>query len=208
MKILIAIPSDEHPDHEFVQSLLALRPVGQVEIKMQAGSLVYLSREMLSAYAVNNGFDYVLWLDDDMVFQPDLLEKLIADDVDVAAGLFVGRRYPYEPAIWKSIVCGDEGRYDEKYYDYPEDSLFEIDACGMAAVLVKTNVIQTVIDQYHRTFEPISGYGEDISFCIRAKNAGFKVWCDSRVKVGHVGRYIFTDETYKAVRHMRGLDKE
>lgn len=207
-KILIAIPSDEHPDHEFVQSLLALRPVGQIEIKFQAGSLVYLSREILAAYAINNNFDYVLWLDDDMVFKPDLLEKLIEDDVDVAAGLFVQRRYPYEPAIWKDIVCGDEGRYDEKYLDYPENELFEIDACGMAAVLVKGEVLKTVSETYHRTYEPISGYGEDISFCIRAKNSGYKLWCDSRVKVGHVGRYIFTDDTYKAVRAMRGLDKK
>ena len=206
MKILIAIPSDEHPDHEFVQSLLALRPVGQVEIKQQAGSLVYLSREMLAVYAIDHGFDYVLWLDDDMIFQPDLLEKLIEDDVDMAAGLFVQRRYPYEPAIWKSIVCGDaEDRSNERYLDYPENELFEIDACGMAAVLVKTEVIKKVYETYYRTFEPISGYGEDISFCIRAKNCGFKLWCDSRIKVGHVGRYIFTDETFKAVRKMRGM---
>ena len=204
-KILIAIPSDEHPDHEFVQSLLSLRPVGQVEIKQQAGSLVYLSREMLAVYAIDHGFDYVLWLDDDMVFGPDLLEKLIEDDVDMAAGLFVQRRYPYEPAIWKKIVCGDEGRENERYEDYPENELFEIDACGMAAVLVKTEVIRKVYETYYRTFEPISGYGEDISFCIRAKNCGFKLWCDSRIKVGHVGRYIFTDETYKAVRKMRNL---
>ena len=203
-KILIAIPSGDDLAAEFVQSLLALRPVDHVEIKIQTGSLVYLSREILSAYAINNGFDYVLWLDTDMVFKPDLLEKLIEDDVDMAAGLFFQRRPPCEPAIWKTIECGEgENRFDAKYLDYPEEQLFEIDACGMAAVLVKGEVLRAVHERYHRTFEPISGYGEDISFCIRAKNCGFKIWCDSRVKVGHRGHTIVDEKAFQAFRAFR-----
>lgn len=203
-KILIAIPSGDDLAAEFVQSLLALRPVDHVEIKIQTGSLVYLSREILSAYAINHGFDYVLWLDTDMVFKSDLLEKLIEDDVDMAAGLFFQRRPPCEPAIWKTIEYGEgENRFDDKYLDYPEEQLFEIDACGMAAVLVKGEVIRAVHERYHRTFEPISGYGEDISFCIRAKNCGFKIWCDSRVKVGHRGHTIVDEKAFQAFRAFR-----
>lgn len=203
-KILIAIPSGDDLAAEFVQSLLALKPVDHVEIKIQTGSLVYLSREILAAYAINNSFDYVLWLDTDMVFKPDLLERLIEDDVDMAAGLFFQRRPPCEPAIWKSIVYGEgENRYDEKFLDYPEGEMFEIDACGMAAVLVKGEVLRTVHERYLRTFEPISGYGEDISFCLRAKNCGFKIWCDSRIKVGHRGHTIVNEDAYKAFRAFR-----
>lgn len=203
-KILIAIPSGDDLAVEFVQSLLALRPVDQVEIKIQSGSLVYLAREMLAVYAVNNGFDYVLWLDSDMTFAPDLLERLIEDDVDMAAGLFFQRRPPCYPAMWKSIVVGEGSEcFDERYFDYPENELFEIAGCGMAAVLVKCDVIKAVFDRYQRTFEPISGYGEDLSFCIRVKNCGYKIWCDSRIKVGHRGYTFVTEETYKALRAFR-----
>lgn len=203
-KILIAIPSGDDLAAEFVQSLLALKPVDYVEIKIQTGSLVYLSRELLAAYAINKGFDYVLWLDTDMVFKPDLLEKLIEDDVDMAAGLFFQRRPPCEPALWKRIECGEGvDRFDERYLDYPVDQLFEIDACGMAAVLVKGEVLRKVHETYHRTFEPISGYGEDISFCIRAKNCGYKLWCDSRVKVGHRGHTIVDEKAFQAFRAFR-----
>lgn len=203
-KILIAIPSGDDLAVEFVQSLLALRPVDNVEIKIQSGSLVYLSREMLATYAVNNGFDYVLWLDSDMTFAPDLLEKMIADDVDMVAGLFFQRRPPCHPAMWKSIVMGEgSDRSDERYLNYPENEMFEIDACGMAAVLVKCDVIRAVYDKYFRTFEPISGYGEDISFCLRVRNCGYKIWCDSRIKVGHRGHTFITEDTYKALRAFR-----
>ena len=27
--------------------------------------------------------------------------------------------------------------------------------------------------------------GEDVSFCLDAKEAGFEIWCDPRVRVGH-----------------------
>jgi hypothetical protein len=27
--------------------------------------------------------------------------------------------------------------------------------------------------------------GEDVSFCLDAKAAGFEVWCDPRIRVGH-----------------------
>lgn len=202
-RILIAIPSGDDMAVEFVQSLLALRPVDEVEIKIHAGSLVYIAREFLAAYATEQAFDYVLWLDTDMVFNPDLLEKLIEDDVDMVAGLFFQRRPPCYPAIWSKIIVGEIGeREDHRYLDYPKNELFEIDACGMAAVLVKGKVIKKIWETYGRTFEPISGYGEDISFCIRARNCGFKIWCDSRIPVGHRGHIIVDDATYNAFRRL------
>ena len=27
--------------------------------------------------------------------------------------------------------------------------------------------------------------GEDVSFCLDAKEAGFDIWCDPRIRVGH-----------------------
>lgn len=207
-KILIAIPSGDDLAVQFVQSLLALRPVDQVEVKIHEGSLVYLARELLSVYAIDHQYDYVLWLDSDMVFMPDLLEKLMEDDKDIVAGMFFQRRPPCWPAIWKELTVGEAGeRSDTRYLDYPENELFEVEACGMAAVLMKTEVLQNVYDTYHRMFEPISGYGEDLSFCIRAKNCGYKIWCDSRIEVGHRGHTIVDSTTFKAMAMAKVREK-
>jgi hypothetical protein len=27
--------------------------------------------------------------------------------------------------------------------------------------------------------------GEDVSFCLDAKEAGFEIWCDPKIRVGH-----------------------
>ena len=37
---------------------------------------------------------------------------------------------------------------------------------------------------------------EDLSFCYRARNIGTKIYCDSRIKFGHIGNYEYTEEDY------------
>ena len=40
---------------------------------------------------------------------------------------------------------------------------------------------------------------EDIGFCINAGEKGYDIWCDSRVKLGHISkdRPIISEETYE-----------
>ena len=42
-----------------------------------------------------------------------------------------------------------------------------------------------------------SGGPEDLSFCMRARDVGSEIYCDSRIKVGHIGQYTFSEEGYK-----------
>lgn len=204
-KILIAIPSGNTLDVDFVKSLLALQPVGSVDIKIEEGSLVYVAREKLAMYAIEEEFDYVLWLDSDMTFKPDLLKRLMMNDKPVCAGLYFTRRPPYQPAYWHKIRMGTvEERETVRMVDVPKDELVEIDACGFAAVLTKVDVLSDVYNRYSTMFSPFVGYGEDISFCIRAKNCGYSIWMDSKIPVGHKGMTIITQESYEAFRRKGG----
>ena len=38
------------------------------------------------------------------------------------------------------------------------------------------------------------GFGEDLAFCLRVKDLGKKVYCDSRIKVGHIGYKTFGED--------------
>jgi predicted O-methyltransferase YrrM len=38
--------------------------------------------------------------------------------------------------------------------------------------------------------------GEDLAFCIRAKKAGFKIWCDPTIPLNHIGEQEFNSKTY------------
>lgn len=208
MKTLIAIPCMDMMHTEFVQALVGMKKVGEVQFGFVSSSLIYDARDELATKAVEKGFDRVLWLDSDMSFQPDLMERLSADldeGRDMVSGLYFSRKGPLRPVIFRE--CGilklPEDRLapvHEYYMDYPLDSLFEIKACGFGAVMMTTELLKRVKDKLGMPFSPAAGFGEDLSFCLRVENVGGKIWCDSRVKCGHAATRMVTEELYLQIR--------
>jgi GT2 family glycosyltransferase len=49
---------------------------------------------------------------------------------------------------------------------------------------------------YGVPFFPIAGLGEDLAFCWRAKKLDYKLYCDSRLKIGHIMR-LSVDENFR-----------
>jgi GT2 family glycosyltransferase len=185
-------------DVDFAQSLVQLQGMGDMKVAFLPGSLVYVARDKLAEQALALETDYILWLDSDMVFGPELLHDLMRADRDFVTGLYFRRRPPFTPVLYSKIRYGmtPEEFVHEEYEDYPKDSVFEIDACGFGAVLMKTSIIRDVQREFGYLFAPMKGFGEDISFCIRAKQCGYKLFCDSSVKLGHVTRSVANEETY------------
>ena len=73
MKVFIAVPSLDTVPALFCQSLALLQRAGDTMIGFEVGSLVYNARNNLARQAIKAEADWVLWLDSDMVFGPDLL---------------------------------------------------------------------------------------------------------------------------------------
>ena len=202
MKTMIAIPCMDTVQTEFVRSLVSMRYVGEVQFIFTECSLVYHARTNLCRMAMEAGADYVLWLDSDVVFQPDMMERLMEDiqGKDMVTAVYHARRAPFRPVIWKTIKTGllPADAIVEQYDDYPTDGLFEIDGCGFGAVLMKIGVIRDVAETFHQTFSPVPGLGEDLSFCVRARSCGYKIWCDPSLQIGHKGSMIINQDTFRA----------
>lgn len=206
MKILIAIPCMDMINTSFARSLLSLRMEGEVQITFSQGSLIYDSRNQLANIALAGGFDRILWLDSDMVFRGDLLEHLSADldeGRDFVAALYFGRKPPIRPALYGRLgmyprpVDGATVPVADPIADWPEEELFEVEGAGFGAVLMTAQLLRDVRDRYGLPFSPILGFGEDFSFCIRARELGAKLWCDPRLLVEHEGFHRFGLEEYK-----------
>ena len=205
MKTVIAIPCMDTVQTEFVRSLVSMRYVGEVQFIFTECSLIYHARTSLCKMAMEAEADYVLWLDSDVIFPPDLMERLMEDiqGRDMVTAIYHNRRPPFRPVIWKTITTGllPSSTVVEQYDDYPADNgLFEIAACGFGAVLMKIGVIRDVADMFHQTFSPLPGLGEDLSFCVRARNCGFKIWADPDLQIGHKGSMIINQDTFRAFR--------
>lgn len=211
MKTLIAIPAGDKVHTLFTQSLVSLVLNTSAFMKnlvplydFAIGSLVYDARNQLVGDALGNKADRILWLDSDMVFEPDLLARLSQDmdetGADVVCGLFFGRRPPIQPAIYSVLKTEQKGDmlyiHEEKYENYPKDSLFEIAACGMAATLVSVDICRKIVERYGMPFSPLPGLGEDLSFCYRARELGASLMCDSSVKVNHLGLVEFGEADF------------
>ena len=186
MKLLIAVPTMYDVQIEFVKSLMALtrrldREGVDFDVKFRVGTLVYMARDNFVLDALNGKYTHVLWLDSDMVFDDDIVEKLTEPKRPFVTGLAHTRRYPYESCIFTSLDP------DVRPDDIPDEP-FEVEACGFACVFIDTRIMTHVMFKHFCCFSPNGSEGEDIAFCKRAKALGYHIWCQPSVKLGHVGQ--------------------
>lgn len=209
MKTLIAVPCMDSVPSQFAQSLAMLRKVGECAIAFQVGSLIYTSRNELAKRSVESNADYIFWLDSDMVFQPDTLERMFEtlekNDLDILSGLYFRRVHPYSPVLFDRLDIDETGCHWSNFDELP-DTLFEVGGCGFGCVLMKTEVFLNVMAKFNNMFSPIANVGEDLSFCWRARQCGYKVYCDPSIDLGHIGHTQVTRQFYE-VYHQQSKDK-
>ena len=202
MKVFVAIPSLDTVPALFCQSLALLQRAGDTIVGFQVGSLVYNARNELARQAIKSEADWVLWLDSDMVFEPDLLKKMLKvceeNDIDFLTGLCFRRKPPYTPTLFDRLDKMEHGASYTTIMSVPEGR-FKVGGCGFAGVLMSTDVLLSVAARFGgRMFDPLEGFGEDVSFCWRARQCGYEIWCDSEIELGHVGSMIVTREFFEA----------
>lgn len=214
MRTLIAIPCMDMVHTNFLKSILGMRKVGEVQFQISCSSLIYDARNGLVKRAIEGGFDRILWLDSDMDFDPDLMERLSADldeGREYVTALFFKRKAPIKPCIYSELayIRNENGTLTPIAVcmeDYPQDQVFEIAASGFAATMMTVGLAKRVQEKFGQPFSPQLGFGEDLSFCGRAKQVGAQMWCDSRIKVGHVGYGVISESTYLSTRSDENAD--
>lgn len=206
MKLMIAIPSLDYMHVETVKCLTALiRKLQQDgiehDVRICAGTLVYFARNNLATAAVEDGFTHVLWLDADMVFTENVVDDLMFCGKDFVCGVFQSRRKPFHSCMFKSILP------PVRWTEYPEEP-FRLAGCGFGLVLMKTDVLKKVKAYFGTCFQPTPEAGEDLAFCKRATDIGIEIWCDPKVRVGHIAHIpIFPEDYGRAVTEISNRDE-
>lgn len=210
MKILIAVPCMDQVPAPFCQSLAMLKKVGDCMLSMQMGSLIYTSRNDLAMKAVQAEADYVLWLDSDMTFEPDMLLRMMdtlqKNDLDILTGLYFRRVPPYSPVLFEKLNLIKDAFFEWSEFKELPSELFEVAGCGFGCVLMKTDPFLDVQAKFGNMFAPIGNTGEDLAFCWRARQCGFKIMCDPSIICGHVG-YVISDEKYYEAFHKQATNE-
>lgn len=205
-KTLVAVPCMDQVPAQFAHSLATLTKVGETVVAFQISSLVYTARNDLAKKAVACGADFVLWIDSDMVFSPDLLQRLMEHmknpEIDMVSGLYFRRVAPYSPVLYDRLEITEE-RCEHTEFEKVPDEPFEVGGCGFGGVLMRTSLIYDVALKFGDMFAPIKGVGEDLSFCWRARQLGHKVICDPSIVLGHVGHTVITREFSEKYRGIK-----
>lgn len=210
MNILIAVPSMDSVPAVFAQSLAMLEKVGNCAIAFKVGSLVYTSRNELAQQAIKMGADYIFWLDSDMAFEADTLKQMLKtmeeNKLDMLSGVYYRRNPPYTPVLFNRLETSDEEKVDFSEFEKIPEGIFEVGGCGFGCVLMKTDILVSVLGRFRTFFNPMKGAGEDLAFCIRARECGYKIYADSSISLGHCSHSIVTKQFFEA--YSLGLSKE
>lgn len=204
-KILIAIPCMDMVSARFAQSLATLKKVDKCVVSFLSGSLVYDSRNKLAGYAIEGEFDYILWLDSDMVFPPDTLERMLKilderKDIDILSGIYFRRGHPFTPVAFDKLEINDRGECEFEDMTKVPEGLSEIAGCGFGCVLMRTDCLFDIAGKYGNVwFTPMGNTGEDVAFCIRARNEGYKIFCEPDIVLGHMAYAPVTRDLFEAM---------
>lgn len=159
---------------------------------------VHVARDEMAKTALVSNCDYLFMIDDDMISESDLFERLYESKKDIIAPLAFTRNFPHKPVIyacregWDSVAqC--HGFTNYAVMNYPKEKLFECDAVGFGAVLINVDCFRKMPQPW---FMNPNKTGEDINFCYEAGKYGFRTWMDTRVKLGHVSHPLIITENY------------
>ena len=155
-----------------------------------------------------NNFKYLLFIDDDVFLPDDAITRMLKADKEIVTGIYWTKTENTSPVIFKEMGAGP-------MYNFPVDQLIEVGGSGAGCLLIDMDIfdkfdeaglpyfvenwIHTAPDG-NRVRCPI---GEDHYFFIKAKELGYKAWCDTGILCDH---YDYkTDKMYpgeKVVREM------
>lgn len=188
MQLGICIPAHDTLHTQFAISLAKLTSrLTQDNIDYQlhvvCGSVIAESRTRLANEAMENGATHLLWLDSDMYFPANIVDRFLKHDLDIIAANYSTRYQPYCSVAFTDPLDANK-RLETKF------GLHKIWAVGMGCMMVKRSVFETLpkpwfSHEYNKTLDTYGG--EDIYFCNQAMHHGFDIYVDAEIQLAHLG---------------------
>jgi hypothetical protein len=201
---VILVPANAPIERDCDAALRELERRGHPVWRVGGYAAVDAARNQMATDALAQGFEEMMWIDSDIVFDPNDITRLRAHNLPLVCGLYP-KKGPRQFAC--EFLPGTPGIKLGK-----RGGLVEIRYCGFGFAHVRKSVYTAIYQQLNLPvcnqrfgvplvpyFEPMSipeGTGkwslsEDYAFCQRARQAGINVMADTSIRLWHVGPYRY-----------------
>ena len=145
--------------------------------------------------------DWLLMLDCDHDFEPDLLVRLLdvlqsLPDCAALTALYRFKSPPHSPVLY---AWGEKEQLQPIASWTPKDvRAFEIGAAGGGCLLIRRETLEAVQDSGEQPFDRLPGYSEDLSFFLRLKRLRLKAYCAPQLEARHLRVAAVEEADYAA----------
>ena len=155
--------------------------------------------------------DWLLMLDTDHSFDPDILlrlhTKMMTYDLDVIVGAYTFKVPPYTPVAYIDSTSGYKmiGKWTD------DVDLLRIDSAGAGCLLVRRKVFDRIRDELkEQPFDMKDGFGEDHSFFKRLERLEIPVFLHTKAECHHleVRRLSLKDSDTERVLLSEQIERE
>jgi hypothetical protein len=149
------------------------------------------------------GWEWLFFLDDDVICPPDTILKLLSHNKPIVSGVYYRRYAPLAPVMLLDSAIGPQW-----ITEYPANSLIKVDYVGAGCLLIHRSVLESLPPlstsahwfewRCNRTDLPhLEKTSEDFTFCKHARNHGFEIFVDTSIQCQHCGQASSNIEGFK-----------
>jgi len=167
-------------------------------------SAIDAARNQMASDALAQGFAELMWIDSDVVFDPNDVDRLRSHNLPFTCGIYT-KKGPRQFAC--EFLPGTQGIRFGRH-----GGLVEIRYCGFGFTHIRREVFETTsrhlgLPICNQRFNlPLVPYfapmvipepkgmwaiSEDYAFCERTRRSGFQVMADTSIRLWHVGSYRY-----------------
>lgn len=139
-------------------------------------------------------YDYMVWIDSDMVWKADDVLKLLSHDRDIVSGCYVTQNNVDFPIVetldYDKLAQQGAFSFMTRSELDAKAAPFKVSYVGFGFLAVKKGVFEAM---NYPWFQPrwvqhdqfVDFAAEDVSFCWTAAELGKEIWVDPSIRVGH-----------------------
>jgi len=153
--------------------------------------ITHEARNALAKQAIDCGYTHLAMIDSDHTFDKDVIHRLLLYQKGIIGVRAYRRISPHYPCIF----VNDTNLPDTEamvYADAANRGVMVADAIGFGIVLISVEVLKKLTYPYFY----FNKTGEDFNFCRDARKAGFKIFVDTDIEIGHVTTKIVRQKDY------------